>query len=92
MYGIVLCRYKRRLLSGCEFNEAEPQAEAKFLKGGPLWVGDEKRRRRLERSSRVAIQAFVSAGSSVSGIVPESSVFLHSLLFFCGSVTPVFEP
>lgn len=39
------------------------------------------------------IQAFVSAGSSVSGIVPESSVFfLHSPLFFCGSVTPVFEP
>ena len=73
-------------LSECEFDEAEPQAEAKFLKGGPLCVGDEKRRRRL------AIQAFVSAGSSVSGIVPESSVFLHSLLFFCGSVTPVVEP
>ena len=29
---------------------------------------------------------------TVSGIVPESSVFLLSLPFFCGSVTPVFEP
>jgi hypothetical protein len=62
-----------KALSECEFDEAEPQAEAKFM--WSALVGDKKRRRRLERSSSVAIQDFVSAGSSVSGIVPESSIF-----------------
>jgi hypothetical protein len=62
-------------LSECECEEAESQAESKFLRAA-RFVGDGKSVDvDWKRSSRVAVQDFVPARSSVSGIVPESSVF-----------------